>query len=176
MKCFAFFFIFQFIFLLSFGNCFGQKIKYDIDGKKVISLSSKVESYLKEKQLDLTIGISVIEIDREKNAGGFNQVYSNNNLEARLLRSKTEAFPTMSVYKFHLALAILKEIDKGKFDLNDELFITKSDLLEETYSPLKKNLRRIYKEDYEKELTKGLPIQLSKLLSYMGIEKHNYYS
>ncbi len=37
-------------------------------------------------------------------------------------------FPMMSVYKFHLALCILNEIDKGKFDLNQKVKFTSKDL------------------------------------------------
>lgn len=47
-------------------------------------------------------------------------------------------FPMQSVYKFPLMLAILNLIDQGKFSLTDSLFITKQELLPDTWSPLKK--------------------------------------
>lgn len=46
-------------------------------------------------------------------------------------------YPTMSVYKFHLALAVLNHLDKNKHSLDTEIFIQKSDLLPNTYSPLR---------------------------------------
>jgi beta-lactamase class A len=45
--------------------------------------------------------------------------------------------PMQSVYKFHLALAILAEVDKGKLTLNQPILIKKTDLLPDTWSPLK---------------------------------------
>jgi beta-lactamase class A len=34
-------------------------------------------------------------------------------------------FPMQSVYKFHLALAVLNEVDKGKLTLNQNIFVKK---------------------------------------------------
>jgi beta-lactamase class A len=45
--------------------------------------------------------------------------------------------PMQSVYKFHLALAILAEVDKGKLTLNQSILIKKTDLLPDTWSPLR---------------------------------------
>ena len=45
-------------------------------------------------------------------------------------------YPMQSVYKFHLALAVLNQVDRGMLKL-DQLFIKKSDLLPNTYSPLR---------------------------------------
>ncbi|MGB4775267.1 MAG: class A beta-lactamase, subclass A2 [Daejeonella sp.] len=46
-------------------------------------------------------------------------------------------FPMQSVYKFHIALAVLDQVDKGKLSLSQKLHLTKSDLLPGTYSPLR---------------------------------------
>ena len=45
-------------------------------------------------------------------------------------------FPMQSVYKFPLALAVLKKVDEGKLALNQKIKITKADLLP-TYSPMR---------------------------------------
>src|SRR6476646_7238470 len=37
--------------------------------------------------------------------------------------------PMMSVFKFHIALAVLDQVDKGKLKLNQKFFIKKEDLL-----------------------------------------------
>jgi len=48
-----------------------------------------------------------------------------------------EKFPMQSVYKFPLALAVLNQVDNGKFSLDEKILIKKSDLLENTWSPLR---------------------------------------
>jgi beta-lactamase class A len=46
-------------------------------------------------------------------------------------------YPMQSVYKFHLALAVLDQVDKGRLKLEQEIFVKKSDLLPNTWSPLR---------------------------------------
>ncbi len=46
-------------------------------------------------------------------------------------------FPFQSVFKFHIGLAMLSEIDKGKFSLDQKIEIKKKDLLPDLYSPIR---------------------------------------
>lgn len=46
-------------------------------------------------------------------------------------------YPMQSVYKFHLALAVLDQVDKGKLSLHQNILVKKSDLLTDTWSPLR---------------------------------------
>lgn len=47
-------------------------------------------------------------------------------------------FPMQSVYKFHIALAVLSEVDKGKFSMDKEIVLGQEDLLpKDLYSPLR---------------------------------------
>lgn len=46
-------------------------------------------------------------------------------------------FPLQSVFKFHIALVVLSQIDKGKFSLDKKIEIRKKDLLPGLYSPLR---------------------------------------
>jgi beta-lactamase class A/beta-lactamase class A VEB len=47
-------------------------------------------------------------------------------------------FPMQSVFKFHIALAVLSEIDKGKLSLDQKIEISKDELLpEDFWSPLR---------------------------------------
>jgi len=46
--------------------------------------------------------------------------------------------PMLSVFKFHIGLAVLKQVDEGKLRLDQKKFIKKSDLLENTWSPIRK--------------------------------------
>jgi len=47
-------------------------------------------------------------------------------------------YPMQSVYKFHLALAILDMTDKGKISLDKDIYVTDEDLNPDTYSPMLK--------------------------------------
>ncbi len=47
-------------------------------------------------------------------------------------------FPMQSVFKFHIALVMLSEIDKGNFSLDQKIEIKKSQLLPGLWSPLRK--------------------------------------
>ena len=45
--------------------------------------------------------------------------------------------PLMSVFKFHIALATLNLVDKGKLSLKQKIFIKKEDLHADTWSPIR---------------------------------------
>lgn len=45
--------------------------------------------------------------------------------------------PMMSVFKFHIALAALHQVDKGKLRLDQKFFIKKDELHENTWSPIR---------------------------------------
>lgn len=47
--------------------------------------------------------------------------------------------PMMSVFKFHIALAVLDKVDEGKLSLTQEVFIKKKDLHENTWSPMRED-------------------------------------
>ncbi|WP_316820529.1 class A beta-lactamase, subclass A2 [Pedobacter gandavensis] len=46
-------------------------------------------------------------------------------------------YPMQSVFKFHIAMAVLNQVDKGKFTLSQKIHIKKSDLLPNTWSPIR---------------------------------------
>jgi beta-lactamase class A len=68
-----------------------------------------------------TVGISIKGIEDK------DTLSINGNLEA----------PMMSVFKFHIALTVLNQVDKGKLSLNETIFIKKEDLLPDTWSPMR---------------------------------------
>lgn len=45
-------------------------------------------------------------------------------------------FPMQSVFKFHIALAVLNEVDNGRLALHQKVFIKKSDLMPGSWSPI----------------------------------------
>ena len=69
-----------------------------------------------------TVAVSVLGID-------FPFQYNNNNAEKKL--------PMQSVFKYHIALAVLDLVDKGKLSLDQKVFIKKSELLPNTWSPIR---------------------------------------
>jgi beta-lactamase class A len=64
-------------------------------------------------------------------------------------------FPMHSVYKFHLALAVLNQVDQGIFKLDQRILIEAGDLNKDTWSPI----RDKYPEG-------GIDMPLSELLYY----------
>jgi beta-lactamase class A len=96
-----------FIFLAS-SKIFGQ-----------IELRQELENITATK--NATIGISI------KNIEDKDTLSINGNLNA----------PLMSVFKFHIALATLNLVDKGKLSLTQKIFIKKEDLHENTWSPIR---------------------------------------
>ncbi|WP_153393158.1 class A beta-lactamase, subclass A2 [Chryseobacterium vaccae] len=47
------------------------------------------------------------------------------------------SMPMMSVFKFHIALAVLDQVDKGKLKLYQKFLIKKEELLPDTWSPIR---------------------------------------
>ncbi|GHV30341.1 CepA family class A extended-spectrum beta-lactamase [Synergistales bacterium] len=73
----------------------------------------------------------------------------------------TERFPMQSVFKFPIALAVLHEVDNGKFSLNQNISIRQQDLLPDTWSPLR-----------DKYPNGGI-LNLSEILRYTVSESDN---
>jgi beta-lactamase class A len=71
-------------------------------------------------------------------------------------------FAMQSVYKFHLGLAVLNQIDKGKFKLDQKILVTKKDLLPNTWSPLR-----------DKYPNGEVEIPLSEILVYTVAQSDN---
>lgn len=60
-----------------------------------------------------------------------------NDGKEKILINGEKRFPMQSVFKFHIGLAMLREIDKGKFSLDQKIEIKKSELLPGLYSPIR---------------------------------------
>lgn len=81
-------------------------------------LQSSIEAIIKDKKA--TIGVAVI-----------------TETEDILIVNDSVLFPMMSVFKFHLALAILDHMDKNNIPLDTLIDVKNSELLPNTYSPLR---------------------------------------
>ncbi|WP_245859737.1 class A beta-lactamase, subclass A2 [Spirosoma aerolatum] len=70
-------------------------------------------------------------------------------------------FPLQSVFKFHIALAMLSQIDQGKFSLDQPIKIQKKDLLPKLYSPIRD------------KYPNGTTMNLSEMLAYTVSQSDN---
>jgi beta-lactamase class A len=82
-------------------------------------LRKKIEQIISAK--NATVGISVKGIENK------DTLSINGNLKV----------PMMSVFKFHIALTVLQQVDKGNLKLEQHFFMKKEDLLPDTWSPMR---------------------------------------
>jgi beta-lactamase class A len=83
------------------------------------TLRSKIEAITQDKKAK--VGVSILDLDKGDT----------------LTLNNSQHFPMQSVFKFHLALAVLDLVDKGKMKLDQPIFVKKSDLLPNLYSPMR---------------------------------------
>lgn len=101
------------LFLLFATSCRTQNNKIDL-------LRSKIEQIVSDK--NALVGVSII----------------GNEGKDTLSLHGDRHFPMQSVFKFHIALAVLAEIDKGKLSLDKKIVIAKEELLPvDFWSPLR---------------------------------------
>ena len=83
------------------------------------TLEADFQKILKDKQA--TVGVSVYDFSSKKSYG-INQ---------------NEHFPMQSVFKLHIAMAVLDLVDRGKLSLKQKVFISKERMQPDWYSPLR---------------------------------------
>ncbi|WP_144283090.1 class A beta-lactamase, subclass A2 [Chryseobacterium echinoideorum] len=82
-------------------------------------LDQKINTIIKDK--NATVGVAVLSIEDN----------------FRYNKNANKKLPMLSVFKFHIAAAVLDRVDQGKLSLDQKIFITKKDLLEDTWSPIR---------------------------------------
>ncbi len=107
-------------------------------------LEQKINFITKDKKA--TVGISVMGFDN-----GFTY---NKNADKKL--------PMQSVFKFHIAAAVLNFVDQGKLSLDQKIHLDQSNLLENTWSPLR-----------DKYPDGGVDIPLSEILEFTVAKSDN---
>ena len=100
------------------------------------SIENQIADFLKEKKT--TVGVAVLTDDDKC-------IQYNNPIH----------YPLFSVFKFHVALAVLDKMDKENISLDSTLHIKASELHENTYSPLQKKFPN-----------QDITISLKELLQY----------
>ncbi len=126
-------------------------------------LQQQIEAIIRSKQA--TVGVAVIGED-EKDPITVNNEHH---------------YPMQSTYKFHLALAVLDQVDNNALSLEQKIHVTGKDLLPDTHSPLRDKyprgnvdlpLMEILKYTVAQSDNNGCDI-LFRLLG--GVEKVNRY-
>ncbi|MBE7514995.1 MAG: class A beta-lactamase, subclass A2 [Chloracidobacterium sp.] len=92
-----------------------------------------------------TVGVSIVGPDGEE----------------RVSLNGGKRFPMQSVFKFHIGVFMLSEIDKGKFSLDQKIEIKKENLLPGLYSPI----REKYPE--------GVTLTIGEILEYTVSQSDN---
>ena len=113
-----------------------------------LSFSQDLKNDIKQitKNKNATVAVSVLDFENNKS------FHINGN----------KKLPMLSVFKFHIALAVLDDVDQGKLMLDQNIFIKKSDLLENTWSPI----RTKYPDG-------NIEMPLSELIRYTVAESDN---
>ncbi|MGU3376454.1 class A beta-lactamase [Chryseobacterium sp. M5A1_1a] len=83
-------------------------------------LKKIIESIIANKKAD--VGVSIMELPRKE----LTQINGN------------KFYPMLSTVKFHIALTILHKVEKGELSLQQKIYIKKEELLENTWSPFRK--------------------------------------
>ncbi|SEG29778.1 beta-lactamase class A/beta-lactamase class A VEB [Sphingobacterium lactis] len=82
-------------------------------------LTAKIEQII--KAYDAKVGVAV-----------HNQEFTEHHFV-----NKDHKYPMQSVFKFHLGIAVLNQVDSGKLRLDQDVVITKADVSNELYSPIR---------------------------------------
>lgn len=107
-------------------------------------LEQKINSILKNKKA--TVGVSVL---------GFENGFTYN-------KNADKKLPMQSVFKFHIAAAVLNAVDQGKLSLDQKIKLDQSNLLENTWSPLR-----------DQYAGKNTEVPLSEVIEYTVAKSDN---
>ncbi|WP_126651407.1 CGA/CIA family class A beta-lactamase [Chryseobacterium aureum] len=107
-------------------------------------LEPKINSILKNKKA--TVAVSVL---------GFENGF-------RYDKNGDKKLPMQSVFKFHIAAAVLNAVDQGKLSLDQKIKLDQSNLLENTWSPLR-----------DQYAGKEVEIPLSEVIEYTVAKSDN---
>ena len=114
-----------------------------ISAQSIDSLRQNIQQIVSTK--NAVVGVSII----------------GNNGKDTLSINGEKHYPLQSAFKFHIALVVLSEIDKGKFSFNQKIKILKKDLLPNLYSPIR--------DDYPN----GVTLAISKIIEYTVSKSDN---
>lgn len=108
------------------------------------ALEQKINSIIKDKKA--TVGISVLGFENDFKYG----------------KNADKKLPMQSVFKFHIAAAVLDDVDQGKLFLDQKILLDSTNLLEDTWSPLR-----------DKYPQGNVEVPLSEILEYTVAKSDN---
>ena len=118
-------------------------ISYQISAQTTYVLRQQIQHIISAKKADVGVSIKGIE-DKDTLSIHGNQSY-----------------PMQSVFKFHIALAVLDENDKGNLSIYQKIKVRKTDLPSDTWSPIKV------------KYPNGTVLPLSEIIKYTVAESDN---
>ena len=125
-----------------------------IHAQSMDSLRTNLENIVQSK--DALVGIAITGIDKQDTLG----INADHHL------------PMQSVFKVPIAIVMLSEIDKGNFELDQEIKITKKDMTPEIWSPIRdkypKGVTLTIREILEYTLTLSDNIGCDVILKLLG--------
>lgn len=107
-------------------------------------LKKDINQIIKDK--NATVAVSVLDFETNKS----------------LSINGNKKLPLLSVFKFHIAVAVLDQVDQGKLSLDQNIPVTKAELYENTYSPFRNEFPNGNEEK-----------TLAELLKYMVAKSDN---
>ena len=105
------------------------------------NLKKNIENIINGKNATVAVSINSFDDNFELNING------------------NKILPLLSVFKFHIAIAVLDQVDQGKLNLDQKILVTKEELHENTYSPFRNEYP---KGNVEKTLADLLRYMVSK--------------
>ncbi|MCD8540859.1 MAG: class A beta-lactamase, subclass A2 [Leadbetterella sp.] len=108
------------------------------------TLEDRLDAVIKDKKL--RVGVAILDMK----SGELTEINGREN------------FPLQSVFKFHIAAKVLDDVDKGKLHLDQPIAVPASEILENTWSPLR--------DEHGK---KDLNMRLDSLVYYMVASSDN---
>lgn len=118
-------------------------ISFHSHGKNIESLKHQIDSILEDK--NATVGVAIL--------GG--------NSSDSLSINGNKHSTMHSVFKYHLAIAVLDQVDRGKLSLLGKITITPKDLDNDLWSPIRK------------KHPKGVTLTLAEILKYTVASSDN---
>lgn len=123
------------LFVINFVFSFAQKS----------TLKKDLEKIIQGKQATVAVSVNSLDDNFNLNING------------------DKKLPMQSVFKFHIALAVLDHVDKGDFTVNNLILVTRNQLKDNTWSPMRERFPK----------TGNLKIRLSQILNYTVSESDN---
>lgn len=118
-------------------------VSYQTSAQTTYSLKQKIEQIISTKKAD--VGVSIMGIEDKDT----------------LTINGSRHYPMQSVFKFHIAVVVLAEVDKGNLSLNQKIYIKKTDLTLDTWSPIKA------------KFPNGVKLTLAEIIRYTISESDN---